>query len=141
MLLGELVVSADELVLFPAGASEKRNENGRDYSREEGEFRLSAAGIFLDLFPEIEIFFEGGAFAGIVLIEDYWIVLILIGVKKLPHELVVDAVLLLCHASPSGPVLWKEAECYFPRVLSDEVSLVGNAEGEMRSEGVYVDLL
>ena len=141
MFLGELVVSADELVLFPAGASEKRNENGRDYSREEGEFGLSAAGIFLDLFPEIEIFFEGGAFAGIVLIEDYWIVLILIGVKKLPHELVVDAVLLLCHASPSGPVLWKEAECYFPRVLSDEVGLVGYTEGEMRSERVYVDLL
>ncbi len=91
-------------MLFLAGVGEEGDLDGRGGGGEEGEFGLGPAGVLLDLLPQVEVLLELLLLVGILLIEYDRIVLILLGVQKLPDKLAVHRLLLLHLRTPPPPL-------------------------------------
>jgi hypothetical protein len=82
------LIPADQPVLLPPGAGEERHGEGLSHPREERELRLCAAGVLLDLFPEMMVLLElGKQLRRGVAVDDDGAVPVLAGVQELADEL------------------------------------------------------
>jgi hypothetical protein len=128
-------------VFFATGAGVEGNRKVLGWAREEGEFGLGAAGIFLYLFPQTMVLFElcQQCVWGVA-IEHHGIVPVLSWVQKLSYEFSIQFFLLAFLCLPSILPSRQKAECQFPCILTQECSLVRYAVGKEGFQLMYVDL-
>lgn len=97
-------------MFFTAGAGVEGDGKVLGWARKEGKFRLGAACIFLDLFPQTVVLFElcQQSWWGVA-IKDDGTMSVLAWVQKLSYKLGIQFFLLALLSLPSIFPSWQEA--------------------------------
>lgn len=127
-----LVLTVDHLPLFLPGWGHKGDQDGFDLSRKEGQFRLSAGGVFLDLFPQVEVLLVVLPLR-VLFVHDERVVLEPTGRQVVLNKIKIVLLLFCVLVLPTGPGPWQVAQNNFPTGLSKSVCLIRNSIGQIDS--------